>query len=80
MMLDQAEAAERVAFAAIGALGEAELAAVKAWVASGCEGPRPLSDAEARRVLADRLMAAIEAREGEGVLGRAMLLNYQTLA
>ena len=37
--------AEREAFAAIGALGEAELAAVKAWIASGCEGPQPMPDA-----------------------------------
>jgi hypothetical protein len=58
-----AEGAERAAFAAIGRLGEAELTAVKAWIASGCEGPQPRPDAEARRVLGNRLMAAIEARE-----------------
>lgn len=54
-----AEAAERAAFAEIGALGERELAAVKAWVASGCEGPEPRPDPEARRVLSERQMAAI---------------------
>ena len=58
-----AEAEERAAIAAIGELGERELAAVKAWIAGGCEGPQPRPDAEARRVLAERLMAAIEARE-----------------
>ena len=63
MTIADAEAEEREAIAAIGALGEAELVAVKAWVASGCEGPKPEPDAEARRVLADRLMAAIEARQ-----------------
>lgn len=63
MAVAEAEAAERAVIAEIGALGERELAAVKAWVASGCEGPRPRPDAEARRVLTERLMAAIEARE-----------------
>ena len=63
MTIADAEAEERAAIAAIGALGERELIAVKAWVASGCEGPQPKRDDEARRVLADRLMAAIEARE-----------------
>ena len=58
-----AEAAEREAFAVIGELGGGELAAVKAWIASGCEGPQPRPDAEARRVLADRLMAALEVRQ-----------------
>ena len=57
------ESAERAAFAASGALGERELTAVKAWIASGCEGPQPPPDADARRVLADRLMAALEARQ-----------------
>ena len=55
------ESAEREAFAAIGALGERELTAVKSWIASGGERPQPRPDVEARRVLADRLMAAIEA-------------------
>ncbi len=63
MALDEAEAAEREAIAAIGALGEREIAAVKAWIAGGCEGPQPRADAEARRVLTERLMTAIEARE-----------------
>ena len=54
------ESAEREAFAAIGALGERELTAVKAWIASGCEGSQPRPDADARRVLGDRLTAAIE--------------------
>lgn len=62
MTSTEADAAEREAFAAIGELGERELTAVKAWIASGCEGPQPQPDGEARRVLADRLMAALEAR------------------
>ena len=61
--IEQAEAAERAAIAEIGALGARELADVKAWVASGCEGPQPRPDAEARRVLADQLSDAIAARE-----------------
>ena len=64
MTRHEAEAAERAAFAAIGEPGERELTAVKEWIASGCEGPKPQPDDEARRVRADRLMAAIEAREG----------------
>ena len=63
MTLAEIEAAERDAFSAIGALGERELASVKAWIASGCEGPQPRPDVEARRVLADRLSAAVEPRE-----------------
>lgn len=59
----QAEATEREAFAEIGRLGEVEIARVKAWIASGCEGPQPKPDAEARRVLTDKLMAAVETRE-----------------
>ena len=57
------ESAERAAFAAIGALGERELTAVKAWIASGCEGAQPRPDVESRRVLTERLMAALEAWE-----------------
>jgi hypothetical protein len=56
-----AEAAERAAFAAIGDLGRREIDSVKAWAASGCEGLSPQPDAEARRRLNDRLMAAIGA-------------------
>ncbi len=40
---DEAYAAERDAFAAIGALGERELSAVKAWIAGGYEGPQTIS-------------------------------------
>ena len=48
----------------MGELGRRELDAVKAWVASGCDGPQPRLDAEARRVLADRLAAAMAAWAG----------------
>jgi hypothetical protein len=58
-----AEEAEREAFAAVGALGRRELDAIKAWVAADCEGPKPKPDAEARRVLSERLARAVEARE-----------------
>ena len=58
--LAEAEAAERAAFAAIGALGAREIAAVKAWAASGCEGPQPKPDAEARREQSDRLTKAMD--------------------
>jgi hypothetical protein len=64
--LSDAEAAECAIIAEIGALGEAELAAVKTWIASGCEGPQPQPDVEARRVLVDRLAAAMAAREKAG--------------
>ncbi len=60
------DAVEREIIAEIGALVERELAAVKAWIASGCEGSQPQPDVEARRVLSDRLMAAIEARAAAG--------------
>jgi hypothetical protein len=71
--LSEAEAAERAAIEAIKALGEAEIDAVKVWVASGCEGEQPRPDAEARRVLTETLMAAIEAREAaERALPNAM--------
>ena len=63
MTLDEAEAAERAAFKAIGVLGACELTAVKAWISSNCEGPRPQPDHEARRALTDRLMAAVATRE-----------------
>jgi CspA family cold shock protein len=43
-------------------LRPAELAAVKACIASGCEGPQPKPAAEARRVLARRLAEAIVER------------------
>ena len=61
--VEQAEIAEREAFAAIGRLGLIELENVRCFVASGCEGPRPRPDDEARRVLTDNLTAAIAARE-----------------
>ena len=50
----------------IGALGEVQLAAFKAWIASECEGERPKPEQEARRVLADRPTAAMEARKPKG--------------
>jgi hypothetical protein len=56
-------AGEERAIAAIGPLGQRELAAVKAWIASGCEGPRPVPDAAERERLTDDLMRAINARE-----------------
>ena len=61
--LSETEAAERAAFAEIGVLGEREFERVRCWIASGCEGQQPRPDEEARRVLNDRLAAAIEARE-----------------
>ena len=63
MTLAEAEAAERAAVVAIGELGEREIAAVKAWVASDCEGRRPVQDMAARQRLGDQLVRAIEARE-----------------
>ena len=63
MTLAEAEAAERAAFAEIGRLGEREFEAVLCWIASGCEGEQPKPDQEARLVLADRLSAAMAARE-----------------
>jgi hypothetical protein len=63
-----AERAERAAIAEIGALCERELDAVKVWTASGCEGVQPRPDAAGRKRLADRLTAAIAAREAAAVL------------
>ena len=63
MTQDEANAAERAAFAAIGELGERELTAVKAWISSGCVGPQPRPDDTERQRLTDMLMAALEARE-----------------
>jgi hypothetical protein len=54
------DCAEREAFAAIGRLGDREIALIKAWVASGCEGPQPKPDVEARRVLAERLALVLD--------------------
>jgi len=56
-----AEAAEREAFAAMGETGNAELAAVKAWIASDCEGRQLRPHVEERQRLADKLMAALAA-------------------
>ena len=72
------EAAEREAISAIGALGEAELTAVKAWVASGCEGPQPRPDPEARRVLTERLVQAIAAREATEKAAGGQNCGYPT--
>ena len=63
LTLAEAQAAERAAFAAIGRLGVQEFEAVRCFIASGCEGEQPKPDQEVRRVLTDRLMAAIAARE-----------------
>lgn len=74
--LAEAEQAERDAFAAIGALGERELEAVKTWVASGCEGEQPKPDAEERRVLSDRLANATRTAE----LARSAAVDLDTEA
>jgi len=63
MTLHEAEAAERSALAEIGRLGEQEFERVRCWIAAGCEGPQPRPDAEKRRLLAERLSAAVAARE-----------------
>ena len=55
----EAEAAERAAIAEIGRLGEQEFERVRCWIASGCEGPQPRPDDEARRVLSERLEVAM---------------------
>jgi hypothetical protein len=60
----EAQAAEREALAAIGELGLRELDAVKAWVASGCEGPKPQPDHDERERLAAALKAAIGPQRG----------------
>ena len=63
MTLAEAEAAERSAFAEIVRLGEQEFDRVRCWIASGFEGEQPKPDQAARRSLADRLSAAMAARE-----------------
>ncbi len=71
-----AEDVERAIIAEIGELGERELAAVKAWIAGGCEGPKPRPDVEARCVLTERLIAAIEAREAAEKAANALKQPY----
>ena len=58
----EAEALERQAIAAIGALGRREIDAVKAWIASGCDRARPRPDMVERERLARNLSAVFEAR------------------
>jgi hypothetical protein len=64
-----AERAEEAAFAAIGELGRRELDEIKSWIASGCEGPQPRPNAEARRELNERLARAIAAQEAAEKVG-----------
>jgi hypothetical protein len=59
--LAQAQREEERVFAEIAKLGEKEIEAVKVWVASGCEGPKPQPDAEARRELTERMGRAVDA-------------------
>jgi hypothetical protein len=68
MTPEEAQAAEREAFAAIGELGRRELDAVKTWIASGCEGPKPEPDHDERRRLNERLREAVAAREAAEIL------------
>jgi hypothetical protein len=63
MTAEEAEAAEREAFAAIGELGLLELDAVKTWVASGCEGPKPEPGRDERLRLNERLAKCVGAVE-----------------
>ena len=49
--------------AALGALGEREMEAVRVWVAAACEGPQPAPDAEERARLTARLAEATRAAE-----------------
>jgi hypothetical protein len=68
--IDAAEAEERAASAAIGALGGREIAAMQAWIEGGCEGQQPMPDDAARRALGDRLARAIDAvRAARGLAG-----------
>ena len=59
--LTQAHKDEERIFTEIAELGEKEIEAVKAWVASGCEGVQPQPDAEARRELTERMARAVDA-------------------
>jgi hypothetical protein len=59
--LAEAQKNEERIFAEIAKLGEKEIEVVKAWVASGCEGPQPQPDAGERARLTKRMAAAVDA-------------------
>jgi hypothetical protein len=61
--LAEAQKDEERIFAEIAKLGEKEIEAVKAWVASGCEGPQPQPDAGERARLTKRMAAAVDAAQ-----------------
>jgi hypothetical protein len=61
--LGEAEAAKSAIVAALNALGEREMEAVRVWVGSACEGEQPRPDAPERAHLTDRLAALTRAAE-----------------
>jgi hypothetical protein len=68
--LAEAQKDEERIFAEIAKLGEKEIEAVKAWVASGREGTQPQPDAGERARLTKRMAAAVDAaRAAKAVAG-----------
>jgi hypothetical protein len=68
--LAEAQKDEARIFAEIAKLGEKEIEAVKAWVASGCEGTQPQPDAGERARITKRMAAAVDAsRAAKSVAG-----------
>lgn len=59
--LKEAEREEEIVFKEISALGEREIAAVRAYVSGDMTGPRPEPDAKARRALTERMARAVDA-------------------
>jgi hypothetical protein len=67
--LREAELEEENVIKEIAALGEQEIASVRAYVASDMTGPRPEPDANARRALTERMARAVDATKAAGVVG-----------
>lgn len=69
------EAAEAAVLAEIGAMGSAEIAAMKHWASTGCIGQPPEPDTKQRRALAEKLAAAQAA--GAAAVGAGQDIDQQ---
>lgn len=56
--LQETAASEAAVLREIGAMGSAEIDAMKAWASAGCVGDQPTPDQKQRRALAEKLAAA----------------------
>ena len=66
--LKEVEREEENVFKEIAALGEREIASVRASVAGDMTGPRPEPDAKARRALTERMARAVFATKAAGAV------------